>query len=285
MKYKIDGKLYEPIKMGDDGDWYENGDDDETCGDCGIPMGDYHLPNCDIERCPVCGGQFLSCEHSEEFEVTDDKGNLLTGDEALSREAYSIYMREYYGTHDREACVPVCFNEFYNNEWQDSDCRTYYIQEILGGMPRSGNIITAFKDYAEIYSFSYFDNYDRTELKNASERIVKWLSGINKEHHQEAMFNRLNMAKASIYILNEDCGYIGESEGYVNNLAWEKELLKGFMEKQRYRDGLKEIPQPLKEAYASTLLYYLGPYGFNHENVMYYIDKALEKTSESGSAM
>lgn len=31
------------------------------CGDCGAPYGTPHHPNCDIEQCPVCGGQLLSC--------------------------------------------------------------------------------------------------------------------------------------------------------------------------------------------------------------------------------
>ena len=33
-----------------------------TCGDCGNKKGEYHTANCDIERCPKCKGQLLTCD-------------------------------------------------------------------------------------------------------------------------------------------------------------------------------------------------------------------------------
>lgn len=40
------------------------------CHDCGVQLGELHLRGCDIEECPVCGQQLISCgghaEHREE---------------------------------------------------------------------------------------------------------------------------------------------------------------------------------------------------------------------------
>lgn len=69
-KLLIDGKLYNPIKVGDPGDWNE-GNPDGVCHDCGAKYGEQHLPNCDEERCPKCGLQLLSCGH-EVCDVPDD---------------------------------------------------------------------------------------------------------------------------------------------------------------------------------------------------------------------
>ncbi len=70
-KYLIQGKLYNPVKVGDEGDWGEDYPE-QSCGDCGSKYGEQHFSGCDVERCPACGGQMLSCDCGPGYDVDDD---------------------------------------------------------------------------------------------------------------------------------------------------------------------------------------------------------------------
>jgi hypothetical protein len=40
---------------------YRGEDRRDRCHDCGVAVGKNHHPGCDMERCPRCKGQLISC--------------------------------------------------------------------------------------------------------------------------------------------------------------------------------------------------------------------------------
>lgn len=40
----------------------------QKCHDCGVEEGQIHKWGCDMERCPMCGGQLITCQCGPDFE-------------------------------------------------------------------------------------------------------------------------------------------------------------------------------------------------------------------------
>lgn len=57
---KISGRVYRRILWGEEGESYPV-EDFDTCPDCGVAKGEPHVQHCDVERCPRCKAQLLSC--------------------------------------------------------------------------------------------------------------------------------------------------------------------------------------------------------------------------------
>jgi hypothetical protein len=45
---------------------------DQRCPDCAVEVGEFHLPGCDVEVCPKCSGQAISCGCSDGKDEDDD---------------------------------------------------------------------------------------------------------------------------------------------------------------------------------------------------------------------
>ncbi len=56
------GKEMQRVRYGSEEDNWGAGD--RPCHDCAVVKGELHVPGCDVERCPSCGGQIFGCECS-----------------------------------------------------------------------------------------------------------------------------------------------------------------------------------------------------------------------------
>lgn len=59
--YRIEGRKHIRLRFGSEKPREVN--PRGVCGDCGVFEGQFHQPGCDVEQCPLCHRQALSCPH------------------------------------------------------------------------------------------------------------------------------------------------------------------------------------------------------------------------------
>lgn len=59
-KYTIEGRAYPRVRYGRERmNWHA---ESQACHDCAVVKGELHVPGCDVEQCPACGRQAISCD-------------------------------------------------------------------------------------------------------------------------------------------------------------------------------------------------------------------------------
>lgn len=70
--YRLNGSLVRRVPYGEEQtDWDAA---NRACHDCRVLRGELHVPGCDVEECPACGGQVFMCECSFD---EDDEGRAF----------------------------------------------------------------------------------------------------------------------------------------------------------------------------------------------------------------
>ena len=75
----VRGRELPRVPFGHEPGDYDWGAGHRPCRDCAVVAGELHVEGCDVEHCPGCGGQRLSCHCWDDEDDEDDFEELLWG--------------------------------------------------------------------------------------------------------------------------------------------------------------------------------------------------------------
>jgi hypothetical protein len=70
---ETDSGIFERVRYGKERDRYRIMPRGRPRGDCGVALGGFHHPGCDLEECPRCVGQLFTCGCYLDYDDEDDE--------------------------------------------------------------------------------------------------------------------------------------------------------------------------------------------------------------------